>query len=222
MAVQTQTYVTTRQGSLRPAATAETADVAPARVNGDLRRHRRVPLELSGRFMRSNRDEHPCRLRDVSVGGAYVESQIMPDIGERIVAYFDHLGGLEGIVSRAVPNGFAFQFKVSEHKREKLSSQIMWLLNRDDYPDELGRQHERVGAAGRKTTLRFDDGMIVDVDLLDLSASGASIGTKARPAIGEEISLGKIRAVVRRHHDDGVGVQFLMVQDQASLQANFP
>ena len=56
------------------------------------------------------------------------------DIGERIVAYFDHLGGLEGMVIALVAGGFAFQFKVSDHKREKLAAQIMWLLNRDEFP----------------------------------------------------------------------------------------
>jgi PilZ domain len=198
------------------------AVVAPLRTNGDLRRHRRVPLELSGRFMRSTREEYTCRLKDISVGGASVATDNPADVGERIVAYFEHLGGFEGTVSRHMPGGFAIQFKVSEHKREKLAAQIMWLLNRDEFPDELGRQHERVGAKGRKTSLRFDDGMIIDVTLLDLSASGASVVTPARPAIGEEVILGKVRAIVRRHHAEGIGLQFLVVQDQSSLAANFP
>ncbi len=198
------------------------AVVAAVRTNGDLRRHRRVPLELAGRFMRSNRDEYACTLKDISVGGACVKTDSPAEIGERIVAYFDQLGGLEGIVSRQMPGGFAFQFKVSEHKREKLSAQIMWLLNRADYPDELGRQHERVGTGGRRTTMRFDDGVMIDVELLDLSISGASVRTPARPAIGEEIVLGKVRSIVRRHHADGIGLQFLVVLDQAALAASFP
>ncbi len=196
--------------------------VAPARINGDLRRHRRVPLELDGRFMRSNRDEHGCQLRDISVGGACVVTEHAVEIGERIVAYFSLLGGLEGVVTRVLPDGFAFQFKISDHKREKLSAQIMWLLNRVDFPDELGREHERLGQASRKTTLRFDDGMMIDVELLDLSSSGASVRTPARPAIGEDLVIGKIRSVVRRHHKDGIGVQFLTVLDQSALRANFP
>lgn len=200
----------------------EPLQAVQARVNGDLRRHRRVPMELEGRFMRSNRDEHGCQLKDISVGGACVVSEHAVEIGERIVAYFSHLGGLEGVVTRVLPDGFAFQFKVSDHKREKLSSQIMWLLNRDDFPEEAGRAHERVGTAGRRTTLRFDDGMIIEVELLDLSSSGASVRTPARPAIGEELSIGKVRSVVRRHHKDGIGVQFLTVLDQSAMRANFP
>lgn len=194
----------------------------PMRVNGDLRRHRRVPMELEGRFMRSNRDEHGCQLKDISVGGACVVSEHSVEIGERIVAYFSDLGGLEGVVTRVLPDGFAFQFKISDHKREKLSSQIMWLLNRDDFPDDAGRSHERLGAMGRKTALRFDDGMMIDVELLDLSPSGASVRTAARPMIGEELVIGKVRSVVRRHHKDGIGLQFITVLDPAALRANFP
>jgi hypothetical protein len=191
-------------------------------VNGDLRRHRRVPLELAGRFMRANREEYTCQLRDISVGGACVAADVEVDVGERIVAYFEHLGGLEGTVTRVMPGAFAFQFKVSDHKREKLAAQVTWLLNRHDFPDELGRQHDRVSTGGRKTTLKFDDGMIIDVELLDLSASGASVRTPACPAIGEEVFLGKLRGIVRRHHADGVGVQFFHLQDQAILRTLFP
>lgn len=192
------------------------------RASGDLRRHRRVPLELSGRFMRANREEFTCQIKDISVGGASVAAAQAVEPGEKVVAYFDHIGGLEGLVTRRLPDGFAFQFKVSEHKREKLAAQIIWLLNRADFPEEAGRQHERAGTTGRKTTLRFDDGMLIDVDLLDLSVSGASVATPARPAIGEEVQIAKIRAVVRRHHEDGIGLQFFMIQDQATLAANFP
>jgi hypothetical protein len=98
----------------------------------------------------------------------------------------------------------------------------MWLINRPDFPDELGRRYDRVIAKGRRATMRFDDGMLIDVELIDLSASGASIRTRARPAIGEEITIGKIRTVVRRHHTDGIGVQFYTVLDPAALKANFP
>ena len=202
--------------ALRPQLTASVS------FNGDMRRHRRVPLELAGRFLRQNRDEHACRLRDISVGGACVMTDAQVEKDERIVAYFDDLGGVEGTVTRLLSEGFAFQFTVSERKREKLAAQIMWLLNRSEFPDELGRRFDRVSVKGRRTTLRFDDGMLIDVDLIDLSASGASIRTPARPAIGEEVAIGKVRSVVRRHHTDGIGLQFYTVLDEAALRANFP
>lgn len=190
--------------------------------NGDNRRHRRLQMTLAGRFMRADRTEFPCTLHDISVGSAAVLATAEVDAGERVIAYFEDLGGLEGTVARVFDGGFAFQFKITEHKREKLAAQIMWLANREAFPDEFGRSYERFGAAGRKTTVKIEDGVVLDVDLIDLSASGASIGTPARPALGSEILVGRIPAVVRRHHDKGVGVQFLTVMSDEALRQSFP
>lgn len=190
-------------------------------LNGDKRRHRRLPLAIKGRFMRADRIDNACELRDISVGGACVVTDTPVSVGENIVAYFENLGGLDGTVVRTSEDAFAFQFRISEHKREKLAAQITWLVNRDDYPDDLGRAHERVGMTGRKTTLKVEDGIVVDVDLLDVSVSGASVGTTARPAIGCEVSVARLAAIVRRHHEKGIGVEFVRVLPEASLRAHF-
>ncbi len=90
------------------------------RIVPDLRRYRRVPLALPGRFMRESREEFPCQMQDISVGGAGIAStEFQVQINERIIAYFDVLGGLDGNVTRIYSDGFAIQFKVSAHKREK-------------------------------------------------------------------------------------------------------
>ncbi|MBN9246232.1 MAG: PilZ domain-containing protein [Hyphomicrobium sp.] len=200
----------------------EVLQQADALKTGDLRKHRRLPLRLSGRFMRADRSEYTCQLRDISVGGAAIITPHAPEIGERVVVYLEHLGGLEGTVSRLTPDGFAFAFKVTEHKREKLAAQIMWLINRDDFPEETGRLHERVGTRGRRTTLRVEEGVIIDVELLDVSASGASIGTPARPPIGSLVIAGRTRAIVRRHHGHGIGLQFLSLLSPEALRERFP
>jgi hypothetical protein len=180
-----------------------------ALLGGDLRKHRRVPLSLPGRFMRADRSEYICHLKNVSVGGAAVVTAQTPEVGERVVAYFDQLGGMEGVVARITSDGFAFIFQVTGHKREKLAAQITWLINKDDFPETQGRIHERLGTRGRRTTLRIEEGVIIDVELLDVSASGASISTPARPPIGSFVVAGKTRAIVRRHHEFGIGLQFL-------------
>ncbi|MBS0238526.1 MAG: PilZ domain-containing protein [Proteobacteria bacterium] len=200
----------------------EVLQQADALKAGDLRKHRRLPLQLSGRFMRADRSEYTCQLRDISVGGAAIITPHAPEIGERVVVYLEHLGGLEGTVSRLTPDGFAFAFKVTEHKREKLAAQIMWLINRDEFPEETGRLHERVGTRGRRTTLRVEEGVIIDVELLDVSASGASIGTPARPPIGSLVIAGRTRAIVRRHHGHGIGLQFLSLLSPEALRERFP
>lgn len=198
--------------ALRPAAPDGRPERTP-RIVPDLRRHRRVPLTLPGRFMRADKQEYTCTLQDISVGGAGIASNVPVEINERIVAYFEHLGGIEAMVTRVYRDGFAVQFKTSAHKREKLAAQITWLINRDEFPEEAGRQHERFGTLGRKARLRTDENITVDVDVLDISASGASVGTAARPPIGAHVFLGSFRAIVRRHHDQGLGLQFEQMQD---------
>lgn len=191
-------------------------------IDGDRRRHRRVQVALSGRFMRSNHDEHACTIKYLSVGGASLVTTVAPDLGERIIGYFDHIGGLDGKVVRLTSDGFAFQYKVSDHKHDKLVAQMTWLINREAYPDEAGRRHERVGTKGRKTTLQLNEGIVLDVELLDVSVSGASVGTSARPAIGEQVAVGKVPAIVRRHHAQGLGIQFLSTLANDVLLKTFP
>ena len=57
--------------------------------------------------------------------------------------------------------------------------------------------------------------------MLDFSLSGASVGTKARPPIGAEVHLGKLRARVMRHHEHGIGLQFLDIQDPEAVRRYF-
>ena len=94
---------------------AQPADLC--RIAPDRRRYKRVPLAISGRFMTSNKDEFACKLVDISVGGAAISTTAPVDIGEQIIAYFDHLGGLEGQVIRPMDDGFAVQFNATLRKR---------------------------------------------------------------------------------------------------------
>lgn len=120
------------------------SSVPQARVGTDRRRHKRFAMTLLGRFMRESKHEYPCKLIDISVGGAAVMSPVAVKMGEKIIAYFDHLGGIEGQVSRQFEGGFAVKFAVTANKREKLAAQITWLLNKDHVPGVEERRHVRV------------------------------------------------------------------------------
>ncbi len=191
------------------------------RIVPDRRRHRRFPLALLGRFMRASKQEYPCRLADLSVGGAAIMAPVEVEPGERIVAYFDEIGGVEGTVVRALDGGFAIALKVSAHKREKLAAQITWLVNKDELGSAAGRRHQRLEVANRTSTLTLMDGSSVGCRVLDVSLSGASIGTTARPPVGDIITLGKLRCKVMRYHDRGLGVQFVDIPDPEALRRYF-
>lgn len=187
----------------------------------DRRRHRRFDIVLFGRFMRQSKHEYPCKLIDISVGGAALTSPVVPELGETIIAYFDQLGGLQGTVVRKLDDGFAVGFTVTQHKREKLAAQITWLINRDQMGTIEDRRHERIALKNHFTSLKLADGTTVECKVIDVSLSGAAVGTTARPEIGSEVMLGKMRARVVRRTEIGVGVEFVDLQDPEALRRHF-
>jgi PilZ domain-containing protein len=194
---------------------------ALSRIVPDRRRYKRISVTLLGRFMRESKEEHPCKLVDVSAGGAAVTSLVSVPLGERVVAYFDHIGGIEGVVVRVFDGGFAFSIAATKHKREKLAAQLTWLANRSELGNEDGRRHERITPQNGEHTLQLAEGIVLTCRVLDISISGASIATPARPEIGTEVVLGKLRARVMRHHPEGFGVQFLDIQNPTALRRYF-
>ena len=210
--------------SLAKSSSTRRLQIEPAVIEEN-RLHRRFELPLAGRFMRADKTEQPCRLKDISVGGVAVtvDSSTAASIkaGERIVAYIDQLGGLEGDVVRVWPNGFAFKLTATLHKREKLAAQITWLLNEADLKGAAARQHERIVVGHRSAELRISGGISLPCLLLDVSLSGASIACKAKPDAGTEVFLGRFRARVVRHHAAGIGLQFMELLELETLQAYF-
>jgi hypothetical protein len=207
--------------SPRSASTLKPSLRLDARIVPDRRRHKRYALALLGRFMRANKQEFPCRLNDISVGGASFMAPVEVEMGERIVVYLDEIGGLEGEVVRIFDGGFAISLRASQHKREKLAAQITWLINKEELGGNFGRRHQRMAVVNKTSTLVLADGTTADCRVLDVSLSGASIGTDARPPIGDVVMFGKLRCKVMRYHDRGIGVQFLDIPDPEALRRYF-
>ena len=201
--------------------TAGSAAAQQGRLAIDRRGSRRVPLVLLGRFMRASRHEYPCKLIDVSISGGSMVSPVAVELGEHIVAYFDHIGGIEGDVSRVYEGGFAITMTVTQHKREKIAAQLTYLLNKHELQAVPDRRHERIRAANEKSALRLGEGISVECGVIDVSLSGASIATTARPAIGTELLFGKLRCRVTRHHDQGIAVAFLDIQEPEAIRKYF-
>jgi len=191
------------------------------RAANDRRRHKRYALSLLGRFMRADRHEYACRLIDVSVGGAAIATPVQVEEGENIIVYLDDLGGIEGNVTRVFDGGFAISIRATRHKREKLAARITWLVNRADLGGIEARVHDRIAPTTPGSALKLADGVSIRCQLIDISLSGASIATEARPPIGSEVFLGKLKARVMRHHDRGIGVRFLDIQEPEAIKRHF-
>src|ERR1700683_2737265 len=99
-------------------------------LSQDRRRHQRVKVNLLGRSMLADRREFPCQVVNMSPGGMALVTPVPGEPGERVIAYVDHLGRLEGHIARGLPNGFAMTISGTPRKRDKLAAQLTWIANR--------------------------------------------------------------------------------------------
>ena len=172
------------------------------------RRHQRVRVRLTGQFMRQDRREFPCATIDISPGGIALESEASGEIGERIIAYLNQIGRVEGTVARHFYGGFAIQMKLPPLKREKLADQLTWLANRQVLGMPEDRRHERIEPRNRNTTLTLPNGRQILARLIDVSRSGAALTVDATPPIGAPVTVGSRPAQVVRQFSGGVAVEF--------------
>ncbi|MEJ1161115.1 PilZ domain-containing protein [Prosthecomicrobium sp. N25] len=187
----------------------------------DRRRHQRVKVNLLGRFMLSNKREFACQVFNMSPGGAALIAPVQGEVGERVVAYIDHIGRIEGHVARLLEGGFAMTIDAPLRKRDKLAAQLTWLANRHVLNLPEDRRHERYVPKHAHAKLVLPTGKEVNCRIVDVSLSGAAVIVSERPPVGSPVVLGPIRGRVVRHFEDGIAIEFAAVQAQDTLAAHF-
>jgi PilZ domain len=189
-------------------------------VSDERRRFQRVRVDLLGRYMLADRREFPCQVVNMSPGGMALLAPVSGQAGERIIAYVDHLGRLEGHIARLFENGFAMTISATTRKRDKLAAQLTWLANRHILNLPEDRRHGRIQPRNPIARLIMPNGVNVTCRVIDMSQSGAGIATKERPPIGTIISLGKVQGRVVRHLEDGFAIEFTRLQHPDFLEEN--
>lgn len=186
------------------------------------RRHQRVKVNLLGRYMLADRREYPCQVIDMSPGGMALAAPVVGTPGERVIAYVDHLGRLEGKIARLIDNGFAMTIAATSRKRDKLAAQLTWLANRQILNLPEDRRHGRFTPKNQMGRLILPNGTNITVRVIDVSASGAavSIAPDLRPVIGSAVTIGKTPGRVVRHIEDGFAIEFMRLQHPDSIEDN--
>src|ERR1700722_5343407 len=189
-------------------------------LNEDRRRFQRVKVNLLGRYMLADRREFPCQVINMSPGGMALIAPVAGKPGERVIAYVDHVGRLEGIVARQFENGFAMTVAATARKRDKLAAQLTWLANRGILGLPEDRRHGRITPRNPMARLILPNGVNLSCRVIDISQSGAAVKTDQRPDIGALITIGKTPSRVVRHIEEGFAVEFIRLQHPDFLEEN--
>ena len=192
------------------------ADPIIARSAAERRRFLRVAVELPGRiFTPVDGNEARCTVCDLSPGGAAIACEMSPPIGTNIVLYVDGFGRFEGHVSRNDRSSFGVLFSCTAVKRERTAEQLTLFLNKTLVDENALRRHERTSHKGFAKFTRAD-GQIVTCEVMDISSGGVSLKTDTKPSIGEFVLIAQMAGRVARHHDQGVGIEFVGMEKQAT------
>src|SRR5689334_1088532 len=189
-------------------------------LSDERRRFQRVRVNLLGRYMLADRREFPCQVVNMSPGGMALIAPVAGNVGDRVIAYVDHLGRLEGKIARHLQNGFAMTISATPRKRDKLAAQLTWLANRSILNLPEDRRHGRFVPKVAQACLIMPNGLNVGVRIIDLSLSGAGIATPNRPEVGSLVTLGRIPGRVVRHLEEGFAMEFTRLQHPDSIEEN--
>jgi len=187
-------------------------------LSEERRRFQRVRVNLLGRYMLTDRREYPCQVVNMSPGGMALIAPVCGQVAERVIAYVDHVGRLEGVIARHFENGFAMTIAATTRKRDKLAAQLTWLANRHILGLPEDRRHGRITPRNPAGRLILANGINVACRVIDISQSGAAIATDQRPEIGSPITIGRTSGRVVRHLEDGIAIEFTRLQHPDFLE----
>ena len=169
----------------------------PAPVREERRRFQRVKVHLLGRYMLQDHREFPCQVVNMSPGGLAMYAPGIGTVGERVIAYLDHIGRVEGRITRLIDNGFAMTVSATPRKRDKLAAQLTWLANRQILNLPEDRRHDRIVPRNPSAVLTLEDGNKMPCRIIDLSLSGAAVSA-AKQARSRRRRHARPRAGARR------------------------
>ena len=198
------------------------AGVAPDPEFDDRCKEIRVIVRIPGRFSLAskrdadgNRREFACRAVNISSTHMMLATPVSGPVGERVIAYFNEFGKIQGSIVRVIAGGFVFRIVACNEERSKLLRKLIWLEQNKNFDMPT---HKRVVPEAPHSTLIFPDGSMLGCFVIDLSASGVAVSADIVAEIGTVLAVGKVTGTVVRHFTEGFAVQFKQLQHPSLIE----
>jgi hypothetical protein len=182
-------------------------------------------VSVPGRFsfadvrnVRGERRVYGCHAVNPSIREIAIASPVTAKMCARVIAYIDHLGKLEGLVTRVLKRGFVMGIYANGHDRHKLATKIEWLEQHRNSEVRDQRADSRFVPKYPYSRMILSDGYTENCLILDMSISGAALSADTVPAIGTVLAVGKIVSRVVRHFDEGFAVRFVERQIRDNVE----
>lgn len=173
---------------------------------------------LLGRYGFAAKDEtgdsktavYACRTAGLSPHVVSLVAPVSVPVNDHTNLLLDHVGLLQGHVTRSTHNGFELAIDCTSFERETLAAKINWLKRYRLHKADEKRKSGRFLPRRPDATMTLQDGTSARCLVIDVSTSGAAISSHISPQAGEHLRLGTLPGRVIRTMDVG----FAMVFDQ--------
>jgi len=186
---------------------------------------RKSVVSVPGRFSfadvrdaRGERRIFGCHAVNPSIREIVIASPVTAKMDARVIAYIDHLGKFDGLVTSVLQRGFVMSFNTKQHERRKLATKIEWLQQHKNSEVREQRADSRFVPKDPYSRMILADGHVETCLILDVSVSGAAISADTIPAIGTVLAVGTITSRVVRHFDEGFAVRFIERQSRDTVE----
>jgi hypothetical protein len=185
----------------------------------------RVVVRIPGRFSlasrhdsNSNRRQFACRAVNISQSSVMLATPVSGPTGERVIAYFEEFGKIQGSISRVLDGGLVMRIAANSDERSRLLRKLIWLEQNKNYDVPDVRTHKRIVPQDPISTLIFPDGSMLGCFVIDMSASGVAVSADIVPEIGTVLAVGKVAGKVVRHFTEGFAVHFKYPQSTSNIE----
>jgi len=172
--------------------------------SSDRRRSRRVALKLRGRYMLSDGYESHCETLDISTTGVRIHADVLADIGERVIAYIDDLGRIEGDTVRRGDDWFVMEIRITRGRIDRIAQKLRELS---------GVSLETTMVAPiltekRTAKLQLAFGQVYALEVSDETSFGAKVHADFRLLHGAKLTIDGRPAIVVGDEPDGFLVEY--------------
>jgi len=161
--------------------------------------------------MLPNKQEYTCTTQYISVRSLTIIGDGQGKTGERVIAYIDVIGRLEGVIQKLIAGGFIMSVTLTPAKTTRLAEQLNWLLKKGTSGAVPDRRQERIELRHSLSTLKLENDRAISCNIVDISISGASVSfhSSDMPEVGSRVILGHTPGRVSRVLEYGVAIEFL-------------
>jgi hypothetical protein len=150
----------------------------------------------------------PCTIVSLSAAAMRIGTDEAVGLGQATWVDIDGFGPIRASIESVRHDGFLCQNLLNAPARKRLGVWVAWLARRNGRIERDKRGFMRSRPYDTRTTIAFEDGEMIAVELRDVSRSGAAVTSDFVAMPGTALMVGQVMGRVGRIFEGGFAVEF--------------